>query len=290
MGGRKRALERRYAESVSTPLTDTRCSILCIALLLSSVEFYPQTARHNLSHDPAGMHLVHCRILPPECSVDSLSLSLSRSCARRVHSLSRSCVPACFLAAVGRPLFSEFNFFWPCLISQGRKIKNSDFMLPVATGSETYGKKLLRQRIWRTDFVLRVRIETWPQVQVSMHLLFQESVLVRTCSSKLQKLQSTPVLQRLLRRTLILQATNESLYFTLLRFLDRNLRHDAQLRSGLVRQYADKEEATSYVTGTGCFAPTKARQLEIKNFACAQHVAKQAATQRKLELHETLCY
>ena len=175
MGGRKRALERRYAESVSTSLTDTRCSILCIALLLSSVEFYPQTARHNLSHDPAGMHLVHCRILPPECSVDSLSLSLSLShdpvhiliCflavlrpAQGTFSLTilRTCLflgchrASTQIVVLRHAYFSEFNFFWPCLISQGRKIKNSDFMLPVATGSETYGKNLLRQRIWRTDF------------------------------------------------------------------------------------------------------------------------------------------
>ena len=170
MGGRKRTLERRYAESVSTSLTDTRCSILCIALLLSSVEFCPQTARHNLSHDPAGMHLVHCRILPPECSVDSVSLSLSHDpvhiliCflavlrpAQGTFSLTilRTCLflgcrrASTQIVVLRHAYFSEFNFFWPCLISQGRKIKNSDFMLPVATRQNMIRVAIIREATMR---------------------------------------------------------------------------------------------------------------------------------------------
>ena len=164
MGGRKRTLERRYAESVSTSLTDTRCSILCIALLLSSVEFYPQTARHNLSLT------IHCRILPPECSVDSVSLSLSHDpvhiliCflavlrpAQGTFSLTilRTCLflgcrrASTQIVVLRHAYFSEFNFFWPCLISQGRKIKNSDFMLPVATRQNMIRVAIIREATMR---------------------------------------------------------------------------------------------------------------------------------------------
>ena len=167
----KRGSGRRYAEGVSATPTDMRCRVLPMALSWSTIEIYQRKVWYN----PQGTLLVSCRILPAESWVASLSRStalLSSVATLRAVACdacflasflasSLACLLACLLAcslaclllpstqtvALAHPHHCEFYFFRPCLVYQGRKIKNFGSMLRAKTSTNNYSKKLLHQRI-----------------------------------------------------------------------------------------------------------------------------------------------